>query len=350
MTFGSFPKIDGDKLWGPEVGLIGFKYPYGDGSDGGATITTTSWATPMVKNYTTCGIASGQTLSVTSGTIIYCTSTFTLNGSITITNIDNGGGGVDGNYGGGGSGSGGDSGGCIFIFAHDVAGSGIINSNGTGGQNGVNATSDTSTFNGRTGSSGTSGLLFGRYIIDGSGGGASGYSRIGGTATTSHNALVRNIPFMMYDANYSPGGAGGGGAGCARSNGAGGGGAGGSLGSSGGDGGAGAGDGSGDNGDGGGAGGGGAGGLIFVVTQDNNSTIKLNALGDNGGVGGNGETNGGGGGGGGGGSGGIIITFADNTNFVCTATGGTGGAGGTGNGGGTNGVNGQTGLVLEKTL
>lgn len=60
---------------------------FGDGTAGALNITTsTNWDTSFQSNlnFTTCNIASGQTLTVPSGTVIRCTGNFTNNGTIEV--------------------------------------------------------------------------------------------------------------------------------------------------------------------------------------------------------------------------------------------------------------------------
>jgi hypothetical protein len=349
MTQGVFPKADGDIFYGAEAGLIGNPYPYGDGSDGAATLTTASWTIPYVKNYTTLTINAGQTLTVTSGTIICCTGTLTLNGVITVTPSNTGGTGGNG-AGCPAGGNGGAGGGCLWIFAHDVTGSGTVNVNGAIGSVGGNGSGSTTATSGASsaGSGGSTGILFGNYVIASAGAGSRGYDggSGGSSASVTHIGLVRTYFGVKNYIHYMGGSGGGGGSGEHDSGGGyhGGGGAGGSgggFGNAGGNGGGGvrcggAGDGA------GGGGGGGAGGFMAFVTHDNNGTVAINAIGGAGGNTGSGGTVNGGGGGGG--SGGIIITLADNTNFVCDVSGGALGTGV------HNGVAGGAGLALEKTL
>lgn len=284
--------------------------PFGDGSDGDATIATnTDLGASNIKYYDNLTVNSGVTLSGNSPLIIFAKTSVTVTGGIIVNNTGNGG--AAGTGGAGGAGG---------TYVNQTNHGGV-----TGGTGGVGTAGYFS--NGAAGAGGGAG---GGRDSDPGGGGKSGGGSGGAvpTAIVDTNIIQKSLINILSKPNLLGSSANGGGGG--------GGGAGGNSGGS-------------NNTDAGGAGGtggnGGAGGhgggVLIIISPTITKTGSLQANGTNGangsqggsggaGSGGGVGGKGGGGGGGSGGNGGYIFLgyFTKTESGTTTVTAGTGGTGG----------------------
>lgn len=282
---------------------------------------TISSDTTMANKVFICNnltVNQGVTLTMPPGSLIFCTRTLTLNGTITVPPSNPGG------AGGHASAAGGKGGSAIVIFAKEVkelSGSGKITANG---ENGMTPTG----YSNISGSGGYDAFYSGATNTIGASGGSGTYSGGGG------GKMINEVTLPLVDAIWfgpllsfallSARGGGGGGGGY-------GGGGGGSFVTLGGAG-------------GGttassveGGGGGGAGGFIALFTPKITASLLTFQA-----KGGNGGNSYGSGGGGGGGAGGFVILFLDELSGSISFD-LAGGSGGTGQ---NNGGSGSTGLYI----
>lgn len=327
----------------------------------GDTIISTNQKINDFSSYENLTIEAGVTVQADLGTVIRVADTFTLNGTIEVSERLGTGG-----MAGGANAAGGDAGGSILILAKNIEGTGEIVATGT------DAEPTNNNGNGNTGGESVPPRISSKaepIITRGSlGANAGNNSKAAGNSNPpnetifSHDMISVWLDEWVVPSSHiselpttkvlSAGGSGGGGGGTGNSynndGGGGGGGSGGSLGGYGGYGGTGQTGGNAstnsNNGGGDGGNGGGAGGFIAIITESLTSEITANAVGGAGSTGANG--NGGGeGGAGGGGSGGIVCVV--NPDGTLPDYNLSGGSGGVANSGASDGSPGQEGTIFH---